>query len=714
MEVGQDGVAVITLENPPVNAMHPSVLQNLFENLKAAQSSSEVKAIVITGANNKFSGGFDITQFQNSAVGPDISQFVNDNFLDLVETGPKPTVAAISTLALGGGCELAVSCNARICTPGTKIGLPELSLGIIPGFGGTQRLPRLVGLQKGLMMMLTSAPVGDKEALALGLVDAVVPAEQLLPRARALAVDIASHRRARRITIDSTERLEPFAEAEAVFEFARGEARKRAGPLMHPQLCIDAVAHGVRHGGRAGLIAEADAFAKAASLPVHQALVHIFFAQRSTKKVKGITDVGLKPRALKTVAVLGGGLMGSGICTALALAGYDVLLKEVSDKFLAAGLQRIGANLASRAKKGALSERGRAAAMARVKGTLSYDDFRAVDMVIEAALENVELKQKIFADLERVCRPDCILSSNTSTIDLNLISAKTSARDRVVGAHFFSPAHIMPLLEIVRTEHTAPQVVLDTLEMGLKIKKTPVVVGNCTGFAVNRVFFPYTMAACMLVDLGADPYLIDKVIKGQFGMPMGPFRLSDLVGGDVGLHVGKNFVESFPDRTYKSALIPMLNDMKRLGEKTGRGFYKYEGRKQLPDPELKDLVAKSMQAAGLAQHAAAFKGMTPKDIMEFIFFPVVNEGCRVVAEGVVDKPSDLDVASVMAMGFPAPKGGLIFWGDLVGAKRICDRLSAWAQALPSQAGFFTPCEYLKQCASSGAKLSAGPANRSRM
>eukprot|EP00199_Chlamydomonas_sp_CCMP681_P001081 CAMPEP_0119102552 /NCGR_PEP_ID=MMETSP1180-20130426/1265_1 /TAXON_ID=3052 ORGANISM="Chlamydomonas cf sp, Strain CCMP681" /NCGR_SAMPLE_ID=MMETSP1180 /ASSEMBLY_ACC=CAM_ASM_000741 /LENGTH=722 /DNA_ID=CAMNT_0007086861 /DNA_START=27 /DNA_END=2195 /DNA_ORIENTATION=+ len=710
------GLAIIELDYKPLNALHPLVLRSLFENLARAHADASVRAIVVTGAHNNFSPGFDIQQFKNSDGGGGIDDTINDTFCALLEGGPKPTVAAIQGVALGGGCEVAMACNARVCTPGTRFGLPELQLGIIPGFGGTQRLPRLVGLQKSIEMMLTSQLINDKAALKLGLVDAVVPQAQLMEAACKLALEIAEAKRPRNITLFRTDRLESFGEASMILQFAREQAKKKAPGLAHPQLCLDAIETGVAHGGVAGLKKEGECFAAAARLDTHKALVHIFFAQRSTKKVTGVTDTGLKARPMKCVGVLGGGLMGSGIATALALAGYAVLLKEINQQFLDGGLNRVKSNLASRVKKGVMSQKDADATLARVQGDLTYDNFKKCDMVIEAAIEDIPLKQRIFADLEKYCRPDCILSTNTSTIDINLVGAKTSAADRILGAHFFSPAHIMPLLEIVRTERTSAQALLDTLELATKIKKTPVVVGNCTGFAVNRVFFPYTMSACLLVDMGINPYAVDQVIAGKFGMPMGPFRLNDLVGSDIGLHVGKNFLESFPERVYISQLIPLLNQAKRLGEKTGSGFYKYDAkRKTSPDPTVLPIIQEAQKAAGLLKDPKRAPKLTDQQIIEFIFYPVVNEGCRVIAEGIVDKPADLDVATVMSMGFPPTKGGLIFWADLVGAPKIVERLNAMATMFPpSVAGFFKPCDYLVSAAKAGRKLGAGVAPPSKM
>lgn len=699
-----------------MNALHPAVLRGLFESLERAHSDSSVQAVVVTGANNVFCAGFDINQFLTQSGGGGIDDNINSSICKYLESGAKPTVAAIDGVALGGGLEVAMGCNARVATAAARLGLPELNLGIIPGFGGTQRLPRLVGLKKAIEMMLTSTPINATQAKKLGLVCDVVPKDQLLQVAKQLALHIANGRKPRLQTLYRTDKLEPYAEALTIFEFAKAEAAKRARHLQHPLLCLEAIQCGVENGGVAGLAKEGVCFAKAASLSTHKALVHVFFATRSTKKVKGVTDAGLKPRSLKTVAVIGGGLMGSGIATALILSGYDVLLKEINQQFLEGGVGRIKANLESRVRKNKMTKEAAGAALAHVKGVLDYNDFGRAEMVIEAAIEDIPLKQKIFADLEKVCKPDCILSTNTSTIDINLVGAKTRAQSRLIGAHFFSPAHIMPLLEIVRTEHTSKQVILDTLELTARIKKTPVVVGNCTGFAINRVFFPYTMAACLLADLGANPYVVDKVIAGEFGMPMGPFRLNDLVGSDIGLHVGKNFVDSFPERVYTSRLIPLLNELKRLGEKTGKGFYQYDAKRRAsPDPEIAGILKQSVAAAGLLKEGQAPPRMSPQDIIEFIFFPVVNEGCRVVAEGIVDKASDLDVATVMAMGFPPYRGGLILWADLMGAPYIVKKLDQLAgQFGPSLAGFFKPCDYLRQCAASGRKLEAGPNSTSRL
>lgn len=713
MEVGADGVAVITIVNPPVNSLSLDVLQSLKESFDEAIRRDDVKAIVVTGAKGKFSGGFDITAFggiQEGKIASPKRGFVAVEVLtDTVDAARKPSVAAIDGLALGGGLEVAMACHARISTSNAQLGLPELQLGIIPGFGGTQRLPRLVGLSKALEMMLTSKAIQGSEAHDLGLVDAIVPENELLNTARRWALEILECKKPWVSSLHKTDKLEPLGEAREILKFARAQARKQAPNLKHPLVCIDVIEEGIASGPRAGLWKEADAFEELLRSDTCKSLVHIFFAQRGTSKVPGVTDLGLSPRKIKKVAVIGGGLMGSGIATALVLSSYPVVLKEVNQKFLEAGIGRVKANLQNRVKKGKMTEDKLGKTMSLLQGSLDYGSFRDVDIVIEAVIENVSLKQQIFADLEKYCPPHCILASNTSTIDLNLIGEKTRSQDRVIGAHFFSPAHIMPLLEIVRTQKASPQAIVDVLDLGKKIRKTPVIVGNCTGFAVNRMFFPYTQAAMLLVERGMDLYKIDRAIT-KFGMPMGPFRLVDLVGFGVGIATAMQYIEHFPDRTYKSMIIPLMQEDKRAGESTRKGFYVYDDRRKAsPDPEIKKYIEKAREISGISIDPEV-ASLPEKDIIEMIFFPVVNEACRVLAEGIAVKASDLDIAGVMGMGFPPYRGGVLFWADMLGSKYIYSRLEKWSK---QYGGFFTPCAYMAEKAAKGAPLSSGPMGQAK-
>ncbi|KAL2653055.1 hypothetical protein R1flu_021183 [Riccia fluitans] len=715
LEVGSDGVAIITLLNPPVNALAIPVLAGIKEKHDEATRRDDVKAIVFTGHGGKFSGGFDINflrEVQKTGDTSLLGRVSIDLMTYTIEEGRKPSVAAIDGLALGGGLELAMACNARISTPKAQLGLPELQLGIIPGFGGTQRLPRLVGLPKAIEMMLLSKPISAQEGNELGLVDALVPQAELLAAARKMALDIAEYRRPWMFSLRRTDKIEGLAEAREILKFARAQAKKNAPNLSHPQYCLDAIEEGVVAGGFAGSLKEEKVFKEAVFSDTSKGLINVFFAQRNTTKVRGITDLGLKPRPLRKAAVVGGGLMGSGIATALILSNIPVLLKEVNAKFLEAGMGRIRSNLQSRVKKGKMTEEKLAKTLALVKGVLDYNEFKTVDVVIEAVIENVGLKQQIFADLEKYCSPTCVLGTNTSTIDLNLVGEKTKSQDRLIGAHFFSPAHIMPLLEIVRTEKTSPQVIVDLINLGKIIKKTPVVVGNCTGFAVNRVFFPYNMAAPLLVDLGVDLYRIDAVVKA-WGMPMGPFALADLVGFGVAVAVGQQHLNAHPERSYRSLLIPNLMKEGRLGQANGKGIYLYdEKRRPKPDSAVLKVVQKTREEAGIMPGGKPIK-ISNEEIVEMLFFPVVNECARVLEEGICSQASDLDIATVMGMGFPPYRGGVVHWADSVGIKYIVSKLQKWSEQYGS---FFAPCPFLVERAASGAKLSdpVTPKQQSRL
>ncbi|KAJ8426025.1 hypothetical protein Cgig2_015847 [Carnegiea gigantea] len=644
MEVGSDGVAVITISNPPVNALAVEIIAGLKAKYDEAMNRNDVKAIVVTGDGGKFSGGFDINVFEKVHKTGDLT-LLPDVSIDLVvntiEGGRKPSVAAIQGLALGGGLELALfpafilgtsllnylqGCHARISAPRAQLGLPELSLGVIPGFGGTQRLPRLIGLKKAVEMMVSSKPILSEEGRQLGLIDVVVPPHELLK--------------------------------------------------------------------------EAKVFKELVQTDTAKGLVHAFFAQRMTAKVPGVTDVGLKPRHMKKVAVIGGGLMGSGIATALLLSNIKVVLKEVNSEFLSRGLKSIEGNIRGLVTRGKMASDKAEKTLSLLKGVLDYSDFKDVDMVIEAVVENIPLKQTIFSDIEKACPPHCILATNTSTIDLNVIGEKTTSQERIVGAHFFSPAHIMPLLEIVRTNRTSAQVLLDLIALGKTIKKVPVVVGNCTGFAVNRTFFPYSQSAHLLANLGVDVFRIDRVIT-EFGLPMGPFQLQDLAGYGVALAVGKEFASAFPDRTFRSPLVELLVKSGRNGKNNGKGYYIYEkGSKPKPDPSVLPIIEESRRVTNVVPGGKPIS-VSDQEILGMILFPVVNEACRVLEEEVVVRASDLDVASVLGMSFPSYRGGIVFWADTVGPSHIYESLKKWTNLYGN---FFRPSKFLEERVAKGLPL----------
>ncbi|KAF8400813.1 hypothetical protein HHK36_014115 [Tetracentron sinense] len=751
MEVGSDGVAVITICNPPVNALAPpnirvsywnsdlirrriedfgcfdSVIAGLKEKYREAMKRDDVKAIVLTeepkvklpvtgalsstfdyttmrtGEGGKFSGGFDINVFQNVHNKGDIS-LLPDVSVDLVvntmEDAKKPSVAAIQGLALGGGLELTMGCHARVAAPKTQLGLPELTLGVIPGFGGTQRLPRLVGMSKAVEMMLLSKPIISEEGKKLGLIDAIVSSEELLKVSRLWALDIAQRRRPWMASLHRTDKLGSLSEAREILKVARQQAKQTAPNMPQHQACLDVIEEGVVFGGYSGVLKEAKVFKELVLSSTSRGLVHVFFAQRATSKVPNVTDVGLKPRYIKKVAVIGGGLMGSGIATALLLGNISVVLKEINSEYLQKGMKAIEANIRGLVTRGKLTQDKAEKALSILKGVLDYSEFKHVDMVIEAVIESISLKQSIFSELEKACPPHCILATNTSTIDLNLVGEKTRSQDRIVGAHFFSPAHVMPLLEIVRTEKTSAQVILDLMTVGKTIKKVPVVVGNCTGFAVNRTFFPYSQGAHILVNLGVDVFRIDRLIS-TFGMPMGPFQLQDLAGYGVAKAVGKEFAAAFPDRTFRSPLVDLLVNSGRNGKNNGKGYYIYEkGRKPKPDASVLPIIEESRRLTNIMPGGKPVS-VNDQEIVEMILFPVVNEACRVMDEGVVVRASDLDIASVLGMSFPSYRGGLIFWADSIGPGHIYTSLKKWSEAYGN---FFKPSKFLEERATKGMPL----------
>ncbi|KAF5935093.1 hypothetical protein HYC85_026222 [Camellia sinensis] len=708
MEVGIDGVAIITICNPPVNSLAIPIIAGLKEKFEEAMRRDDVKAIVLTGNAGKFSGGFDINVFQNVhktgniSILPDVSI---DLVVNTIEDAKKPAVAAIEGLALGGGLELTMGCHARIAAPKAQLGLPELTLGVLPGFGGTQRLPRLVGLSKAVEMMLLSKSITSEEGKKLGLIDALVSAEELLRVSRLWALDIAERRKPWMRSLHRTDKLSSLSESREILKFARQQAKQTAPNMPQHQACIDVIEEGIVHGGYNGVLKEAKVFKELVLSDTSRGLVNVFFAQRATSKVPNVTDIGLKPRAVKKVAVIGGGLMGSGITTALILSNIYVVLKEINSEYLQRGIKMVEANVRGLVTRKKLAQDKADKAISMLKGVLDYSEFRDVDM---AVIEKVPLKQKIFSEIEKACPPHCILATNTSTIDLNVVGEKTSSQDRIIGAHFFSPAHVMPLLEIVRTEKTSAQTIVDLMTVGKIIKKVPVVVGNCTGFAVNRTFFPYTQSAQLLVNLGVDVFRIDRLIT-SFGLPMGPFQLQDLAGYGVALAVGKEFADAFPDRTFRSPLVQLLVNNGRNGKNNGKGYYLYEkGSKPKPDPSVLPIIEECRRITNILPGGKPIS-VTDQEIVEMVLFPVVNEACRVMDEGVVVRASGPRHCICSWNEFPFLSavniaGGIVFWADTVGPNHIYTSLKKWSELYGK---FYKPSRFLEERATKGIPLLQG-------
>ena len=695
----RDGVLLVTIDYPPVNSLCRAVVEGLQAAVKGANEDDAISAIVLTGAGGQFIAGADIHELEQLAANPEAIREGPKlaGAIEYLEANAKPIVAAIDGFALGGGLEVAMATHYRVGTTRCRLGLPELRLGLIPGAGGTQRLPRIVGMQKALEMMLTSREARGQEALALGLISELVEPDELLDAALAAARKLASGELEPIRVSQQSDKLPGAEEAEQMVQMARMMAGDKIRNLIHPDLCMDAVLRGITEGYTAGLAREAENFKKCITSPQGAGLIHIFFGSRQAPKVPGVTDAGIEPKGVNKVAVLGGGTMGSGITTSLLYTGMPVILKEINDELAQAGRGRVESNLSSRVKKGRISQEKFDDMMSRLTVQTDYARFDEIDFVIEAVIENIELKQQVFAELEKATRDDCILASNTSTIDIELIGKSTGAAERIVGTHFFSPAHVMPLVEVVRSRQTSPQTLLTAIELTKRLKKTPVTVGNCVGFLVNRIFFPYGQAAGLLVDHGVDLYRIDKVIY-DFGMPMGPFRMGDLAGVDVAKFAGGIMADAYKDRVYRSTLVDHLFEAKRFGQKTGVGYYLYDGgRDAKEDPDLAALVDKARADAG---NPAPLE-IGDEEIIERVFFGVINEACRCLDEGVATRASDIDVASVMGMGFPPYRGGLMKYADTVGAGYICDKLATWAEA---HGPMYAPSEYLRRKAGASESL----------
>jgi len=699
------GVAVIQISNPPVNSLHPRVQAGLESCYKEACDDQSIKAVVIVGEKANFVAGADIgliAAMQKKGISKqEVKDFVaeGNRIFNFLENGPKPIVAAVNGIALGGGCELAMVCAARVATPNAVFGLPELSLGIIPGLGGTQRLPRLIGLQAAVQATLTGKKIKAKQALKMGLADAVVKPDQLMMAAGKLALDIAAGSVPRRVSSKLNDKIGTYEMGHAVIEMARANALKKNRNIPQPFAYLEAVDAGLKDGFDAGLQKEIELMSGLVLHPVSKSLIHFFFATRATTKG---CPTKFQGKPIQNVAVLGGGTMGAAICIVYLLKGYNVILKEINDKLVLAGVERIVKDLTRVAKARKLPIFMVEALMRNLTPQATYDGFGKVDLVVEAVIENLKLKQEIFAELEKRCPPHAILATNTSTIDIELIGAKTSCQDRIIGLHYFSPAHVMPLLEIIRTRHTSENTVALSLQMAKRVGKTPVVVGNCVGFTANRAFFPYGQSAGMLVDAGAEPYRIDAALR-KWGMPMGVFQMADLSGIDVFKHVSGTINAAYGPRCYNSSLGEKLFEAKRFGQKTKRGYYQYPKGKPVPDPTLKPLLD-AARAEARNKPAIDASKLSDEQIVEATLFPVVNEALRILEEGFALKESDVDVVTVMGYGAPAWRGGLLHWASQHpkgGFKYIRDRLremeQQWGGANnPTVANFFKPCNLLNK------------------
>ncbi|TIQ77736.1 3-hydroxyacyl-CoA dehydrogenase NAD-binding domain-containing protein, partial [Mesorhizobium sp.] len=636
------GVAVVTIDNPPVNALSFHVREPLMQVLVSLRDEPSVAAIVIACAGRTFVAGADITEFGKPVQQPDLRAIIA-----VLETIAKPTVAAIHGTALGGGLELALGCHFRIADSQAKLGLPEVKLGLLPGGGGTVRLPRLVGPLKALSMIVSGTPIGAAEALAAGLIDAVFDGA-LTAQAVPFASEMAGKGGPFTPVRERDGRLDQ-AELPA-FDRQAAELAQKARGLEAPIACAQSVRNAIALPFEEALAAERELFVKLVAGDQSRAQRHLFFAEREAAKVAGKDIVR---RKIARVGVIGAGTMGGGIAIALANGGFSVTVLEATQEALQRGLAMIDKNYAVSVSRGSLSEEVKQQRLALFKGSIDYADLVDCDLIVEAVFEEMAIKKDVFGRLDAVAKPGAILATNTSYLDVNEIAASTSRPQDVVGMHFFSPANVMKLLEIVRAEKTAPDVLATIVELARRIGKVPVVVGVCHGFVGNRMLAARGTESEALLLEGATPQQIDRVFT-DFGWPMGPFQMGDLAGLDIGWRNRKARGET-------AMIADTLCEQGHFGQKTGRGFYLYENgsRTPAPNPEVEALIRDKAAEKGIAPRAIG-----ADEIIERALYPMINEGAKILEEGIAARASDIDVVWVNGYGFPVGKGGPMFWASL--------------------------------------------------
>ncbi len=676
----QDGIAVITSDNPPVNALGHQVRAGLVEAIAKAKNDSDVKAVVLGCKGRTFFAGADITEFGKPMQEPGLHAVI-----EAFEASPKPVVAAIFGTALGGGLELALGCNYRVATGSARLGLPEVKLGILPGAGGTQRLPRLIGPEKAVGMIVSGKPVNAKAALADGVIDEIV--EDPIAGAMAFAHKVLSENRPLRRVRDIGDKTTATRADPSKFDAAASDATKRLKGIEAPAACVQSVRNAFTMEFDAGIKAERDLFMKLVSGDQSRAQRHIFFAEREATKIPG-TPADVKPLSVKRAVIIGAGTMGGGIAMNFANAGIAVTLVETDDAALTRGLDRVKSTYEVSVKRGALAADQVDKRMGLLNGATDWNVISEADIVIEAVFEEMELKKQIFGRLDQIARPGIVIASNTSTLDIDAIAGATSRPADVIGMHFFSPANVMKLLEIVRGRATSHQAIATAIAIGKTIGKIPVVVGNCDGFVGNRMLARRSTECERLLLEGAKPQDVDAVVT-KFGFPMGPFAMGDLAGLDVGWRIRKG-------RGVTAPVSDALCEMGRYGQKTGRGYFIYENgaRTPTPDPEVEKLAADAAAKLGVKQ-----RSIGEQEILERMTYPMINEAARILEEGIAIRPSDIDVVWVYGYGWPAWRGGPCFYADLIGLKTIAERLDHYAE-ITKDAGL-KPAALLKSLAAEG-------------
>jgi 3-hydroxyacyl-CoA dehydrogenase len=665
--VVKGSVAVITLNNPPVNGLGLATRTAAVEGLRKAQADDAVKAIVITGAGKAFSGGADIKEFNSPKA---LTEPTLHTLINVAENSSKPVVAAIHSVCMGGGLELALGCNYRVALPGAQIALPEVKLGLLPGAGGTQRLPRVLGLEKAINMIVSGTPILSEKLADTALFDEVfATGADLLASAIEFADKIADVRPLPKVR----DRKVYYPNSEAFLQFTRNTVKAMSGAYPAPLECVETVAASVTHKFEDGLKFERERFLHLIQTPESKALRHAFFAERVASKVPDV-PADTPTREIRQAAVIGAGTMGGGIAMNFVNAGIPVVLLETKQEALDKGIATIRKNYENTMKKGKLTQEKFDQRIGLISGTLSYADIAQADIVVEAVFEDMGVKETVFKQLDAVMKPGAILASNTSTLDVDKIASFTSRPQDVIGTHFFSPANVMKLLEIVRGKATGKDVLATTLALSKKLKKTGVVSGVCDGFIGNRMIEQYSRQAGFLLEEGCLPEQVDKAVE-KFGFAMGPFRMGDLAGNDIGWAIRKRRYVEKPEIVY-SKTADLLCEMGRYGQKTGAGWYDYKAgdRKAYPNQAVNDMIVKHSADIGVER-----RKISDQEIVERLVYSLVNEGARILEEGIAMRASDIDMVYLTGYGFPVYRGGPMFYADTVGLFNVLMAMEKYAK-----------------------------------
>ncbi|MBP7914639.1 MAG: enoyl-CoA hydratase/isomerase family protein [Vitreoscilla sp.] len=687
-------VAVITLNNPPVNGLGYETRRAVADGIDRAQADATVKAIVITGAGKAFSGGADIKEFGSPKA------IAEPNLLSLIralELCSKPVVAAVHTVCMGGGLELALGCHYRVASPGANVALPEVKIGLIPGAGGTQRLPRVLGVETALNMIVSGDPVKSEVLAGLPgqkLFDKLIEGD-LMAGALAFAAEVADKRPLPLVRDMKVRHANP----DGYFQFARNTVKAMARNFPAPAKCVDAVEASIKRRFDDGMLYEREIFMSLMITPECRALRHAFFAERAASKIPDVPD-DTPVRPVKKLAVIGAGTMGGGIAMNFLNAGTPVVMLEMKQEALDRGVATIRKNYESQVKKGKLKADKYEERMALLSTTLSYDAIGDADMVIEAVFEDMEVKKAVFEQLDRVMKPGAILASNTSTLDVNKIAAFTKRPQDVIGTHFFSPANVMKLLEVVRGEKTAKDVLATVMQLGKKIRKTCVVSGVCDGFIGNRMIEQYSRQAGFLLEEGCTPAQVDKAVE-KFGFAMGPFRMGDLAGNDVGWYIRKRRYVEKPNLRY-SKTADLLCEMGRFGQKTGAGWYDYQAGKRdaIPSPVVNEMIEKHRASAGITP-----RQIGDDEIVHRLVFSLVNEAARLLEEGIAQRASDVDMVYLTGYGFPLHRGGPMCYADTLGLYNVAQAMKRFAANPNDDAEFWQPAPLLARLVAEGKSFS---------